>query len=112
VSDGYKEMAMSREHWDAKREAELATLKARLAEAERDAARYRWLRTRINWRDVQHSFATNRTAPPLTTNVREWTHVDVRILAHHPPLEHIDEYIDWQLRRLDSVAPQETQGHE
>jgi len=35
VSDGYKEMAMSREHWDAKREAELATLKARLAEARR-----------------------------------------------------------------------------
>jgi hypothetical protein len=28
---------------------EINALRARLAEAERDAARYRWLRTRINW---------------------------------------------------------------
>lgn len=34
MSDGYKEMAMSREHWDAKRDAEIADLAARLAEGD------------------------------------------------------------------------------
>ncbi len=44
MSDGYREMAASREHWDAKRDAEIERLERELTVARRDAERYRWLR--------------------------------------------------------------------
>jgi hypothetical protein len=62
-------------------------LEAELAEARRDAERYRWLRERINWEDkwdLRSSIVPQRE--------RHWTHRDYR--ADAPASEHIDEYID------------------
>lgn len=63
---------------------------------EKDADRYRWLRTRINWED------TTRVYGELSTKQREWTHIDMRL--QRPASEHIDEYIDGQ---LDTAMSQE-----
>ena len=41
---------------------------------QRDAARWRWLCSRINYRDETRRFATNETAPILETKVRVWSH--------------------------------------
>jgi hypothetical protein len=40
----------------------------------RDAERYRWLRTRMTWRQEQRGMATNRTAPVISYAVRVWYH--------------------------------------
>lgn len=67
-------------------QGEAETLRARLAEAERDAGRYRWLRTRINWCDQEDRYLNT------VTRYRAWTHCDYRM--NPPASEHIDEYID------------------
>lgn len=67
-------------------QGEAETLRERLADAERDAERYRWLRTRINWRDVEERGINT------VTRYRAWTHCDCRV--NPPTSEHIDEYID------------------
>jgi hypothetical protein len=60
-----------------------------LQELERDAARYRWLRTRINYLDGTGGVSTARSAPILTYRYRNWTHTSYAF-------EHdtIDAYID------------------
>lgn len=58
----------------------------------RDAARYRWLRERINWKDERVFPATR----PAYHGWRQWSHYDTR--ANPPASDHIDEYIDSQLR--------------
>jgi len=75
---------------------DIATLTARVAELEKDAARYRWLRDRINWRDEE--VTTNQ----LVSKVRFWTHWDWR--ESPPASEHIDEYIDGCLAGADSES--------
>jgi hypothetical protein len=62
---------------------------ARLQELEKDAARYRWLRTRINYLDGTGGVSTARSAPILTYRYRNWTHTSYAF-------EHdtIDAYID------------------
>ena len=61
-------------------------LESRLAAAERDAERYRWLRERINWRDKRENNLN------LIECYRSWEHRDYR--SSPPESEHIDEYID------------------
>ena len=106
--NSYEDPALSHE---CDREAEMEAIKAdrinwrkiaretqaRLAEAERDAARYRWLRVRINWRDKR----VTDDSGGLQTRWREWTHDDYR--ESPPDSEHVDEYIDGQLRTADSA---------
>jgi hypothetical protein len=58
----------------------------RASDDAKDAARYRWLRTRINWCDRERTFGD------LSCSQREWTHIDYR--RDKPDSEHIDEYID------------------
>ncbi len=77
-------------------------LTARVAELEKDAARYRWLRERINWSDGEYSISTARTAPALSRNLRQWIHCDFR--QNPPASEHIDEYIDGALAGADSAV--------
>lgn len=57
-----------------------------------DAARYRWLRDRINFRD---QFVRSEDGKGLSTKWRAWVHDDYR--ENPPASEHIDEYIDGQL---------------
>lgn len=78
-----------------------AHLEARLAEAGRDAARYRWLRERINWRDVDESGGAF-SRDPLKYRARHWTHSDGRLPSLRPADEHIDEYIDAQLTAVSA----------
>ena len=78
---------------------------ARLAEAERDAARYRWLRERINWRDVDESGGVF-SRDPMKYQARHWMHSDVRLPSSRPASEHIDEYIDAQLTADSAEAVQ------
>ena len=68
-----------------------------------DAARYRWLRERINWRDVDESGGAF-SLDPLKYQARHWTHSDVRLPSLRPASEHIDEYIDGQLRAADPTG--------
>jgi len=56
------------------------------AELAADEARYRWLKTRINWDDVAEQ------SGELTSHYRSWEHRDYR--ESPPDSEHIDEYID------------------
>lgn len=65
---------------------ELLALADRVEAVERDAARYRWLRTRINWRDKENRHLNSRT------RFRSWEHCDYRVCP--PESEHIDDYID------------------
>jgi hypothetical protein len=80
----------------------------RIKELERDAARYGWLRTRINWQDVVQSFSTARTAPPMESNYRCWEHRDYR--QKRPASEHIDEYIDSQLEQPPTTGAKHGEG--
>ena len=67
----------------------MVATEARLAEAERDAERYRWLRVRINFRD---QLVRSEDGHGPSTKWRAWVHDDYR---ENPPVsEHIDEYID------------------
>ena len=61
-------------------------LRARLVERDANAERYLWLRTRINWRDVEERGINT------VTRYRAWTHCDYRV--NPPTSEHIDDYID------------------
>lgn len=64
----------------------------------RDAARYRWLRERINWIDVSPKLRPTRDSEPFEVRARHWTHVDYR--TDPPDSEHIDDYIDEAMRPL------------
>jgi hypothetical protein len=68
------------------RDRAISALQSR--EGGRDAARYRWLKTRINWREIRNGLGM------FETPQRWWTHVDVRGVADRPGSESIDEYID------------------
>lgn len=78
----------------------------------RDAARYRWLRDRINWRDGEMGMSTARTAPIITYKTRSWTHQDVRPEAERPVSEHIDEYIDGQLGSAVKASAEPAQPYQ
>jgi hypothetical protein len=53
--NSYEDPALS---YECDREVEIERLRARLAEAERDAARYRWLRARVEGEELER--ITNR----------------------------------------------------
>jgi hypothetical protein len=65
-------------------------------ELRQHAARYAWLRTRINWKDTVRHYGE------LSSAQREWTHIDMR--RNPPQSEHIDEYIDGELALLTRAA--------
>lgn len=65
---------------------ELLALRRSHAELVRDARRYRWLKTRINWDDVAEQ------SGELISHYRSWEHRDYR--ESPPDSEHIDEYVD------------------
>lgn len=69
---------------------ELLRLRSRAGDGV-DAARYRWLRTRINWDDVAEQ------SGELISRYRSWEHRDYR--TEPPDSEHIDEYIDAHLTK-------------
>lgn len=73
-------------------DAEVTMLRHFNAEAERDAARYRWLRERINFRD---QFVRSEDGRGISSKWRAWVHDDYR--ENPPASEHIDEYIDTEL---------------
>lgn len=81
------------------------TLLTALAAVVRDAERYRWLRTRINWRDCDAGISTSRTAPVMTYTRRDWTHSDVRPARDRPDSEHIDDYLDAAIKASGEGKP-------
>jgi hypothetical protein len=81
--EGYmRAMTVAERRW-AKERAEQETL---LAERNRDAERYRWLRERINWEDVTEHCGG------VIESYRSWQHRDYR--QSPPSSEHLDEYIN------------------
>ncbi len=70
----------------------LRELRAELEALRKDAARYRWLRTRINWRTVRVNLADNSAGLAVAHQYRLWAHHDYR--ENPPASEHFDEYLD------------------
>jgi len=83
----------------AQAESIIDALAAENERLRKDAERYRWLRTRINWVDSDYGVSTARTAPIVSIKVRNWTHCDVRCAEDRPTIESIDEYIDAALAK-------------
>ena len=55
-------------------EERLEAVRKRTIEAEKDAERYRWLKTRMGHYDLDESITSARSAPTISWRVRRWYH--------------------------------------
>ena len=78
VAEAAAKAAVSQAQWQARTNGELNALQARLAEAERDAARYRWLRDGYKMTSIM---AVRLRSLPIDGEMLYWQALDTAIDA-------------------------------